>query len=134
MIGVEGGTCIKFAEMLKTNHGLIDFALGGCNIDSDGACQLAIALCTNDALKELHLSFNPIGVKGATAFAEMLLENTSLKVLILRTCDDSIGEEGTRRLINSLIHNTTIKELSLPEKYSRQIDSRVDRLTVEYTD
>ena len=42
-------------------------------------------------------------------FAEMLLKNKSLKELSLQ--DDSIGEEGTQKLIDSLTHNTTVKEL-----------------------
>ena len=78
---------------------LVDLSLQFCNIDSDGACQLASALCTNDTLQKLNLTGNPIGVKGATAFAEMLLKNKSLKELNL--FDDSIGEEGTQKLIDS---------------------------------
>ena len=64
---------------------------------------------------------NPIGVKGATAFAEMLPENKSLKVLDLQ--NDSIGEEGSQKLINSLTHNTTVEQLWLPEKYKSSIST-----------
>ena len=72
---------ISLASVLRTNHTLVDLNLAQCNIDSDRACQLASALCTNDTLQKLDLQYNPIGVKGATAFAEMLLKNKSLKVL-----------------------------------------------------
>ena len=73
----------------------------------------------------MDLSSNPIGVKGATAFAEMLLKNEPLKTLNL--LDDSIGAEGTQKLIDSLTHNTTVG-LMLPMKYMSSIDSsRVDK-------
>ena len=97
LIGIKGGTA--FAEVLKTNHTLDELSLGKCNIASDGACQLARALSTNDTLHELDLEYNPTGVKGATAFAEMLRTNKSLKKLNLN--DDSIGDEGTQKLISS---------------------------------
>ena len=68
---------------------------------------------------------NPIEIKGATAFAKMLLKNKSLKKLYLQ--DDSIGEEGTQKLIDS--HSTTVT-LWLPEKYksfaaNSGVDSRL---------
>ena len=58
----------------------------------------------------------------------MLLKNKSLKELSLQ--DDSIDKEGTQKLIDSLTHNTTVKELELPQKYdllfsSSGVDSRV---------
>ena len=122
-IGVEGATA--FAEMLRTNHTLVTLNLGQCNIDSDGACQLASALYTNDTLQTLYLGCNSIGIKGATAFAEMLLKNKSLKKY-LNLHDDSIGEGGTQKLIDSLTHNATV-ELCLPVKYESCITgSRVD--------
>jgi len=68
---------------------------------------------------------NPIGVKGAAVFAEMLLKNKSLRELFLE--DDSIGKEGTQKLIDSVTYNTTVEELVLPYKYKSSIDSsRVD--------
>ena len=70
-IGVKGATA--FAEVLRTNHVLVELNLGQCNIDSDEACQLySKSLCINDTLQTLHLDNSPFGVKGATAFAEML--------------------------------------------------------------
>ena len=116
---------ISLSSVLKTNHTLVHLSLGQCNIDSDGACQLASALCTNDKLQLLNLRHNPIEIKGATAFAKMLLKNKSLKKLYLQ--DDSIGEEGTHKLIDS--HSTTVT-LWLPEKYksfaaNSEVDSRL---------
>ena len=125
---------ISLASVLRTNHTLVYLSLAQCNIDSDGACHLASALCTNDTLQELLMGRNPIRAKGAAVFAEMLLKNKSLKKLYLEDHNtlrgDSIGEEGTQKLIDSLIHNTTVKMLALPVEYvssihSSRVDSRV---------
>ena len=59
----------------------------------------------------LGLQYNPIGVKGATAFAEMLLKNKTLEELNL--IEHSIHEEGTQKLIDSLKHNTTLQHMWL---------------------
>ena len=49
------------------------------------------------------------------AFSDMLLKNKSLKALYLD--GDSIGEEVTQTLIDSLTHNSTLQILVLTEKY-----------------
>ena len=49
----------------------------------------------------------------------MLLKNKSLKSLNLQ--DNSIGEEGTQKLIDCLTHNTTVEVLCLPKKYKSPI-------------
>ena len=69
---------ISITSVLRTSH-ILD--LNDCNINSDGACPLAFTLCINDTLLMLLLECNPIGDKGATAFAEMLLKIKSLKML-----------------------------------------------------
>ena len=75
---------------------------------------------------EVDLGKKPNWSEGATAFAEMLLKNKSLKKVYLQ--DNSIGEEGTQKLIDSLTHNTTLKELKLPVKYKSSItNSGMDR-------
>ena len=85
---IGGKGAAAFTEILLKNkslknHTLVYLRLARCDIDSDGACRLVSALCTNDTLKELLMGDNPIGVKGASAFAEMLLKNKSLKVAAL---------------------------------------------------
>ena len=122
-IGVRGADA--FAEMLRTNHTLVNLQLEGCNIYPNGACQLASALCKNDTLQEFSMS-GRIGSKGAAAFAEMLLKNKSLKVLEFPYDDDSIGEEGTQKLIDSLEHNTTLETLKLCAEYKSFIAGSVD--------
>ena len=117
---------ISLASVLKTNDTLLYLDLEQCDINSDGAGQLANGLYSNYTLQKLNLGHNPIGVKGATAFAEMLLtENKTMKELNLQ--DDSIRDEGTQKLIDSLTHNTTVEMLVLPKKYKSSISScRVD--------
>ena len=122
-IGIRGADA--FAEMLRTNHTLVNLQLEECNIYPDGACQLASALCKNDTLQEFSMSGRS-GFKGAAAFAEMLLKNKSLKVLKFPYDDDSIGEEGTQKLIDSLEHNTTLETLKLSGKYKSSIAGSVD--------
>ena len=81
---------------------------------------------------------NSIQVEGAVAFAKMLHKNKSLKQLSLQ--DNSIGEEGTKKLIDSLTRNTTLVKLWLPEMYkssvaSSGVDSRVkwtDNISIHY--
>ena len=98
--------------------------LEDCHISSEGAVELAAALCKNSTLKLLYLDRNPIGVEGASSMSDMLQHNTSLDRLDL--CDDSVGEEGVHQLINSLKHNQTLRELVLPEKYkSETSDHRI---------
>ena len=55
----------------------------------------------------LDLEDNPIRVKGAAAFAEVLLRNKSLKELNLQ--GTKIGEEGVKKLNESLTYNTTVR-------------------------
>ena len=98
--------------------------LQDCHISSEGAVELAAALCKNSTLKRLNLSHNPIGVEGASSMSDMLQHNTSLEYFSL--CDDSVGEEGVHQLINSLKHNQTLNELWLPRKYkSETSDNRI---------
>ena len=67
--GIEAAGVTAFAKKLRTNSALICLDLRECNIDSEGACQLASALCVNNTLQELSVRDNPIGVKGASAVA-----------------------------------------------------------------
>ena len=111
---------ISLASVLRTNKSLAYLDLEHHN--TDGACYLASAVCTNDTLQELHLGGNLTGVKGTTAFAEVLLKNKSLRVLSLQ--DNSIGEiQGTQRLIDSLKHNTKLEMLRLPKKCKSSVAS-----------
>ena len=86
--------------------------LQDCHISSEGAVELAAALCKNTKLKHLELSDNPIGedVEGVTGVAEMLVENKTLTVLYLRYCH--ISSEGAVKLAAALCKNSTLKHLN----------------------
>ena len=108
---VEGATAV--AKILVENKALTELDLRDCHISSEGAVELAAALCKNTTLKHLDLSRNPIGehVEGATAVAKMLLENKALTKLDLRDCH--ISSEGAVELAAALCTNTTIEDLDL---------------------
>ena len=116
----------NLASVLK-DHSMCTLAvlkLQDCHISSEGAVELAAALCRNSTLKHLYQDHNPIGEKGASSMSDMLQHNTSLEELHL--CDDSVGEEGVCQLINSLKHNQTLRSLVVPKKYmSETSDHRI---------
>ena len=84
-----------------------------CNISSEGAVELATALCKNTTLRELYLRGNPIGehVEGVTAVATMLVENKSLTQLWLDDCH--ISGQGAGELATALCKNSTLQDLNL---------------------
>ena len=87
--------------------------LRGCHISSEGAVELATALCKNSTLRELDLSGNPIRehANGVTAVATMLVENKSLTSLWLEDCH--ISGQGAGELAAALYKNLTLQHLSL---------------------
>ena len=62
---------------------LIKLSLARCHIGPEGACEIARTLYSNTVLEELYLSDNPIGDRGATALADMLLHKKTLNTLHL---------------------------------------------------
>ena len=87
--------------------------LQDCQISSEGAVELATALCKNTTLRELYLCGNPIGehVEGVTAVATMLVENKSLTQLELQDCH--ISGQGAGELAAALCKNSTLQFLVL---------------------
>ena len=92
---------------------LTSLRLRDCHISSEGAVELATALCKNTTLRELSLSGNPIGehVEGVTAVAAMLVENNSLTGLGLEDCH--ISGQGAGELAAALCKNSTLQDLDL---------------------
>ena len=105
-----------------------------CDIDSEGVCHLAQALCENTTLKRLDLyyRYHNIGLKGAMAFAQ-LIHNKSLEQVIVRSCEPGsergrfsifidqtsklsafcIGQEGVVAMAEMLHTNTSLQSLDL---------------------
>ena len=98
------------ASALKQNKTLIELDIRYCGIDSEGAHMLADALSENSTLKDLIMDGNPIEDSGANSLAEMLKTNTSLESLWI---NETVGKQGLYQIIESLQHNSTLKELIL---------------------
>ena len=105
----------SLASVLKDHSKctLTELYLQYCHISSNGAVELAAALCKNTTLNHLNLSGNPIGqhVEGVTAVAKMLAENKTLTKLYLWDCH--ISSEGAVELAAALCKNSTLKILYL---------------------
>ena len=95
-------------------------SLWDCHIDDKAAIQVA-SLLNLKTVTLLWLKDNPIGVKGASVFAEKLHYNTSLRTLDLNC--ESIGLEGTQKLIDSLLQNSTLETLWLPGEYESSVSA-----------
>ena len=94
---------------------LVTLDLTGSTIDNEGATALADMLHTNTTLKTLKLSINNIGNEGATALVGMLHTNTTLETLNLG--GNTIGPEGATALAGMLHTNTTLITLNLDSNY-----------------
>ena len=108
------------ATMLKTNSTLERLLLAGCGIGSSGGVELGAALERNKTLRCLGLSGNELGDDGVRGLSAGLENNSSLKELWLD--DKSLGEEGVAFLLKTVEEkNTSLKKLSLPKKFKRDI-------------
>ena len=110
--------CISLASVAQPPRQL---DLRNCHIDDERAIVVA-GILTQNRVTSLRLGGNCISVRGASEFAGKLLHNTSLRMLDLKC--ESIGLEGTQKLIDCLSHNSTIKTLELPGKYESAVSAR----------
>ena len=81
--------------------------------------ELPSLLSNLTSLNTLHLGYTAIGLREATALAEMLRRNKTLLRLNVR--GNSIGEEGTIELATSLEHNKTLEKLLIDKKYKHSL-------------
>ena len=77
-------------------------------------------LGTNDKLKELNLSHNPLGSSGVTWIAKALESNTGVKHLYLKNTD--CGDEGAAALAKMLGVNKTLEFLYLCSTFTYDDD------------
>ena len=91
-----------------------------CNIDDEGALEVA-TLVNRNSVTYLELEGNSITINGAGTFSEKLHHNTSLIGLNLNC--ESIGLEGTKKLINSLSQNSNLETLRLQSKYESSVSA-----------
>ena len=135
-----GQNMAAVANLVKHNGSIDHLSLMGCEIDGNGVALLCEALGQNDYLrKDLNLSENLIGSRGAEALGRYLMtnpalasldlsesletgddlaalvsglkENTNLKCLVLHDC--SLGDREAVIVADVLRHNTGLKELDL---------------------
>jgi len=71
------------ALLLKRTHNHTYLYLQHCSIGEEAACQLAEGLRANSTLTELRLHSNLLGQKGAQALVDSLSHNTSVDDLTL---------------------------------------------------
>ena len=97
---------------IKNNDPTLNGAsLQGCNIDDQGAQDLADALQRNTALSVIDLYNNQIGDQGAQALADALQRNTALTEIYLH--ENQIGDQGAQALAVALQKNTTVTSIYL---------------------
>jgi Ran GTPase-activating protein (RanGAP) involved in mRNA processing and transport len=85
---------------------VLDFGL-----TSHDLLRLMNVLRTNHQITKLTIRYWPMGDEGACGFAKLLLENSSLKELSLRTC--GISGIGAKVILTALETNTTLIKLDL---------------------
>ena len=78
-------------------------------IGEDGATAIAQAITNNKTLKELIINNCEITSTGATAIANSLQHNTSLEVLDMSY--NAIGKDGATAIAQAITNNKTLKEL-----------------------
>ena len=85
----------------------------------------ALLLRKTHSLTELFLMYCYIHEDGAYHLAEGFGVNSTLRVL--RLWNNPLGERGTKALVESLSHNTSVKDLDLwlPREYKDMISNRV---------
>ncbi len=84
----------------------------GCDISPESAIELAHGLSRNCSVKELHLSYNPLGDSGVTALGRALETNKTITKLYLDNCY-SMTTIGGAALASSLRANSTIEVLDI---------------------
>ena len=104
---------VYLASVLRVNTRLKELNIEWCHIQSSDSVHLAKALEENTTtqLHTLWLSGNPIGSKGAVAFADLLASHKSLAKLIMKRC--FILGEGAICLAKVLKKNSTLTEFDI---------------------
>ena len=135
-IGQEGGAAI--AEALKVNSSLTSIDVGGneitkeavlalvkvfkekqmtyinltsCNLDADGAKEVAEYVRVSCSLTTLDLQGNKLGPESGEAIAEALKVNGSLTILSLY--NNQIGEAGAAAIAEALKVNSSLTSLNV---------------------
>ena len=105
--------CVRLGQLLRhpMQCKIEKLDLRSCSMTSDGVGEVMSGLSENHTLRELSLSYNPIGLEGVITMATMLRSNSSLETLDLQSC--SIGSSGGVELGAALESNKTLRKLVL---------------------
>ena len=99
----------ELKEVLQTNTKLLSLKL--CNINDDGAVNIAEVIQMNTTIQTLDMSSNRILDDGAIAISDGLKSNISLKQLIISK--NEITSEGPKYIAEAIQVNTTLEQLDL---------------------
>jgi hypothetical protein len=84
----------------------------GQNIDDDTCNRICNLLESNNKIKTLNMSINSLTDTHCKSISRLLRKNNSITKLDL-SFNPMIGDEGFRLIVDSLIVNTSIKELNV---------------------
>eukprot|EP01124_Arcella_intermedia_P012363 TRINITY_DN18725_c0_g1_i1.p1 TRINITY_DN18725_c0_g1~~TRINITY_DN18725_c0_g1_i1.p1 ORF type:complete len:560 (+),score=119.35 TRINITY_DN18725_c0_g1_i1:111-1790(+) len=105
-----GEGLLEMASALQINSTLTTLRLTNTGIENDVAQSIGIACGNHPTLTELDFHDNLITAEGITALCNLLLSNTTLKVLKLS--GNPIGPAASL-LISNILYNTTLEVLHL---------------------
>ena len=96
---------------ISTSH--LTVMLWSNNIHEEGIYHIAHLLNNTNVIRNLGLSYNPIGVNGLNSLCKALSTNTTLEVLFLGWCLLTLSEEQGLPLHQLLSRNSSLRHLSL---------------------
>ena len=110
--GVSNFGLSSIIRSLESKSLVAELDLRSNQIDSEGAKMIGTFLINNVTLKRLILNGNrAVGCEGVKEIASSLCHNSSLEHLGLRSC--GIGKNGAERFAMTLSRNSTLKVLDL---------------------
>ena len=109
--------------LVRASRALRHLSLSNCNVGTRRLEELAKVLASpRSRLVTLHISYEGLGPGGATALAEMLRHNTSLRELHAGGLDIIGGhrsfiwsDSDVETVLEALRENTTLRQLTLPK-------------------
>ncbi len=81
---------------------------------------LSRSLAQSIKLKEVQLQRNPFGFAGAQEVAKAIKSSRCIKSLSLLGCN-TMGEEGTTRILQSLTGNPSVQKVFLPDTFQHVV-------------
>uniref|UniRef100_A0A8C9P0N1 T-complex-associated-testis-expressed 1 n=1 Tax=Spermophilus dauricus TaxID=99837 RepID=A0A8C9P0N1_SPEDA len=106
--------CHSLAATIKACHTLKIFRLTRSKVDDEKARILIRSLLDHPALRELDLSHNLIGDRGARAAAKLLSHS---RLHVLNLANNQVRGPGAQSLAHALAHNTNLISLNLRLNY-----------------